>query len=191
MNPQTWWFLSRASGMTAGILLVLSLIWGVLLSTRVLKPADRPAWLLAMHRWFAGMAVTATAVHLIALVADNYVYFGAKELFVPMASPWKAGPVAFGIVAFYLMVLVQVTSLLMRRLPKRLWRAIHMSSYAMVWLVLVHGALAGTDATKRLYQVVALILIIGAVTAAMLRVNLGRHRDGANRSPKPTKAVTP
>jgi DMSO/TMAO reductase YedYZ heme-binding membrane subunit len=191
MNPQTWWFLSRASGMTAGILLVLSLIWGVLLSTRVLKPADRPAWLLAMHRWFAGMAVTATAVHLIALVADNYVYFGAKELFVPMSSPWKAGPVAFGIVAFYLMVLVQATSLMMRRLPKRLWRAIHMSSYAMVWLVLVHGALAGTDATMRVYQVVALILIISAVTAAMLRVNLGRHRDATTRSPKPTKAVTP
>ena len=188
MNPQTWWHLSRASGMVAGVLLICSLIWGVLLSTRALRPADRPAWLLDMHRWLAGLAIAATAVHLAALVADNYIHFGVKELLVPMASPWKTGAVALGIIAFYLMVLVQVTSLMMKRLPKRLWRAIHYTSYAMVWFVLVHGALAGTDATNRLYQAVAFVLTIAAVTAATLRINIGRSTGSDRpRSAIPTR----
>jgi DMSO/TMAO reductase YedYZ heme-binding membrane subunit len=150
----------------------------VLLATRALKPLDRPAWLLSMHRWFSGLAVTATVVHLVALVLDGYVQFGAKEIFVPMASTWQPGAVTFGIVAMYVMALVQVTSLMMKRLPKRLWRGVHMTSYLLVWTATVHAGMAGTDATNRVYQAVALLLTIAAVSATVLRVIVGR-RGGA------------
>ncbi len=181
MNPQLWWYFARASGMVAAILLVASLVWGVLMATRALKPVDRPAWMLAMHRWFSGLAVTGVVVHIAALVADNYMHFGAEEILVPMASSWKPGAVALGVVAMYLLVLVQVTSLAMKRLPKRVWRGIHMSSYALTWMVFVHAGLAGTDVANRVYQVVALLLAIGAVTAAVLRVTMGRAGGGAGR----------
>lgn len=181
MNPQLWWYFARASGMVAAILLVASLVWGVLMATRALKPVDRPAWMLAMHRWFSGLAVTGVVIHIAALVADSYVHFGAKEIFVPMASSWKPGAVALGVVAMYLLVLVQATSLAMKRLPKRVWRGIHMSSYALTWLVFVHAGLAGTDVANRVYQVVALLLAIVGVTAAVLRVTMGRAGRGAGR----------
>lgn len=178
MNEQFWWYLSRASGLVAWVLLVGSLVWGVLLATRALKPLDRPAWLLAMHRWISGLAVVATAVHLGALVADGYVQFGAKELFVPMASNWQPGAVTVGIIGLYVLVLVQVTSLMMKKLPKRLWRWIHMTSYVMVWTVTVHAGMAGTDVTNRVYQGVALLLTIAAVSVTVLRIIVGR-RGGA------------
>lgn len=177
MNEQIWWYFSRSSGMVAGILLVLSLVWGAFMATRALRPLDRPAWMLAMHRWFSGLAVVGVVVHLVALVADNYVHFGVKELLVPMASSWKPGAVAIGVVATYLFVLVQATSLAMKRLPKRLWRSIHITSYVMTWMVFMHAGLAGTDVSNRVYQVVALLLAIIAVTATMLRVILGRFGD--------------
>ena len=44
MNPQLWWYFARASGMVAAILLVASLVWGVLMATRALRPVDKPAW---------------------------------------------------------------------------------------------------------------------------------------------------
>ena len=44
MNEKVWWYLSRSSGIIALVLLVLSVVWGVLLATRALKPHDRPAW---------------------------------------------------------------------------------------------------------------------------------------------------
>jgi hypothetical protein len=50
MNPQLMWWFARATGMVAGIALVASLVFGVLITTRWLKPIDRPVWLLAMHR---------------------------------------------------------------------------------------------------------------------------------------------
>ena len=186
MNEQTWWYISRASGLVAWVLLVGSLIWGVLLATRALKPVDRPAWLLAMHRWLSGLAVTATAVHLLALVLDGYVHFGAAELFVPFASSWQPGAVAVGIAGFYLLVIVQVTSLMMKKLPKRFWRFVHYTSYALVWTVTVHAGMAGTDATNRVYQAVALLLTIAAVSATVLRLLVGRRGAATAAATRPT-----
>jgi DMSO/TMAO reductase YedYZ heme-binding membrane subunit len=161
--------------MVAAAMLVASLVWGVLLSTRALRPVDRPAWLLAMHRWLSTLAIVGTALHLGALVADNYVHFGARELLVPMASSWQPGAVAVGVVGFYLLVLIELSSLVTRHLPKRLWHGMHLMSYAMVWLVVVHAGMAGTDASNRVYQAVALLLTVVAVTATVLRVVMGRH----------------
>lgn len=107
MNEQTWWYLSRASGMVAWVLLAASCLWGVLLVTRMMKPADRPAWLLDLHRWLGALAVVTTAMHLGALVADNYVHFGWREILVPQASAWKRGPVTVGVVTMYLLAAVR------------------------------------------------------------------------------------
>jgi DMSO/TMAO reductase YedYZ heme-binding membrane subunit len=189
MNEQAWWYLSRASGLVAWALLIGSLVLGVLLATRALKPLDRPAWLLAMHRWFSGLAVTATVVHLLALVFDGYVQFGAKEIFVPMASTWQPGAVAVGVVAMYVMALVQVTSLMMKRLPKRLWRGVHMTSYLLVWTATVHAGMAGTDATNRVYQAVALLLTIAAVSATVLRIIVGRRGGATPAAPRVSPAT--
>ena len=56
MNPQTWWYMTRASGMIAWLVLGATCLWGILLITRMLKPADRPAWLLDLHRWLGALA---------------------------------------------------------------------------------------------------------------------------------------
>jgi hypothetical protein len=156
--------------MVAWVALVASLVLGVLLATRVLKPADRPAWLLAMHRWLAGIAVVTTALHLITLVTDSYVHFSWAEILVPGASRWEPLAVGIGVVSLYLLVAVQITSLMMRRLSRRVWKAVHLGSYALVWAVSVHAGLAGTDVTNRVYQGVALALLIAAVSATIVRV---------------------
>ena len=58
-------------------------------------------------------------------------------------------------VATWCLVAVELTSLAMRRLPRKLWRGIHLTSYLVFWLASLHAAFAGTDATNRLYQVTA------------------------------------
>lgn len=171
------WWISRASGMVASILLVASIIWGVLLATRALKPVDRPAWLLAMHRWVSALACLGVAIHIAALVGDNYLHFGWKEIFVPMGSGWKPGPVTLGVVAMYLLILVQATSLTMKRVPHSAWKFIHYFSYAAVWLTSVHAALAGTDVSNRVYQAVAMFLTVVTVAVAIVRVVMGTTRQ--------------
>jgi methionine sulfoxide reductase heme-binding subunit len=181
LHPQLMWWLSRATGMVAAVLLVASLVWGVLITTRALKPIDRPVWLLAMHRWFSALACIGVVLHMLTLVGDNYVHFGWKELFIPGGSPWKTTAVTLGVIAFWLLVLVQGTSLMMKRLPRPLWKFIHYFAYAAVWLTSLHGALAGTDASNPLYRVLALLLTLVAVLAAVIRVVVGTTRAQAAR----------
>jgi len=73
MISQTWWYLARATGITAWVLLALSVVWGLLLSTSVLKSWSTPKWLLDVHRFLGGLALVFTVLHLAGLVADSYV----------------------------------------------------------------------------------------------------------------------
>ena len=83
-----WWYVARASGIVAWVMLAIAVIWGILVATRILGRKPRPAWVLDLHRWLGGLSVTFTGVHLVGLVADDYVEFGMRELFVPFASEW-------------------------------------------------------------------------------------------------------
>ena len=96
------------------------------------------------------------AVHIAALWADNFVYFGGREMFVPFASPWRPGAIAWGIAATYLLVAIQVTSWMMKRLPRKLWHSIHLLSIPMFVFVTFHGFTSGADNKDLAVQWVAL-----------------------------------
>ena len=145
MNPQFWWFVSRASGMVAAVLVALTIVWGLLLTTKVIERRGLPAWLTDLHRALGGLSVVFIGVHLLALVADSYTYFSWKELFVPFAYAKDAGPVAWGIGAFWLLIIVEGTSLIQRRMPRKVWRGLHYLSYPVGVMVAVHAMTAGTD----------------------------------------------
>jgi predicted ferric reductase len=168
MNPQTWWYVARASGIVAWGLVTGSVVLGLWLSLRMSKKLPRPAWTLDLHRFIGGLAVVFTGVHLAGLVADSYVDFGVRELLVPFASGWQPGAVALGVVGVYLLVAIEVTSLLMKRLPRRFWRGVHFSSYALFVLATAHLLLAGTDASSVYLQWSALgaCALVGFLTAA-------------------------
>jgi DMSO/TMAO reductase YedYZ heme-binding membrane subunit len=145
MNQQFWWYVARSSGMVAWAMATAAVLWGLFLSTKALGKNPRPPWLLDLHRYLGALTVAFTGIHLIALVADNFIHFSWAELFVPMASKWQPGAVAWGIVAFYLLAAVEITSLLKRKISKTTWRVVHLSSYLMFVLATAHGVTAGTD----------------------------------------------
>jgi DMSO/TMAO reductase YedYZ heme-binding membrane subunit len=146
MSSQVWWFTARASGITAWALVTASVLWGMALSTRALGSRPKGPWLTDLHRFLGGLAVVFTVVHMVALWADSYVSFGPSELLVPFASTWQPAAVAAGVVAFYLLVAVEVTSLLVKRLPKVWWKRVHVTSYVLYALATAHLLTAGTDA---------------------------------------------
>lgn len=188
MSDQSWWYVARATGYVAWALLTVSVITGLLLSARLTKGRPTLAWILDLHRFLAGASVAFTGLHLIGLVADSYVQFDAADLLVPFVSSWKTGAVALGVIAFHLLVAVEATSLFMRRLPRRVWRAIHLTSYLAFWLTTFHLVTAGTDAGNPFSQLAIAIVIALVVFLTMVRALSGR---GRSRRPGGRVAVAP
>lgn len=158
MSPHLAWYAARAGGLVAWGLVSASVIWGLLLSTRIFDRRPKPAWVLDLHRFLGGLAVTFTVVHVATLIADSTVRFRLVDVLVPFASSWRPGAVALGVVGLWLLAAVEATSLLMRRLPRKLWRAVHMSSYLLFWTSTAHLLLAGTDADNPIVVVTAEVL---------------------------------
>lgn len=157
MNEKLWWYVARSTGIVAWALVAAAVIWGLLLTTRLVGGRSAPKWLLDLHRFLGGLAVIFTGLHLVGLVADSYTHFGPTDLLVPFASAWKPLPVALGVVAMYLLAAVELTSLAMKRLPRRLWRWVHLTSFGSFWLATLHGVLAGTDASNPVLWVAYLV----------------------------------
>jgi hypothetical protein len=146
MNPQVWWYVTRASGLVSWGLVSASVVWGLAVSTRVMAGRPTPAWLLDLHRFLGGLALTFTGIHLASLVADGYTDFGVLDLLVPLRSTWRPVAVAWGVVALYLLLAIELTSLAQRKLPRRLWRRVHATSFVLFVLATIHGFVAGSEA---------------------------------------------
>lgn len=189
MKSHFWWYLSRASGTVSWVLVLATCAWGIFLATRLFRGHDRPAWLLDIHKWFGTLILATTALHMGALVADNYTTFGLKDLFVPFASSWHPRSVALGVLAMYMLVVIQATSWGMKKLPKRIWRAIHMLSYVAFVLVTWHAITAGTDMTSRWYG--ALTIMVVTLAAALGIARLVTLRNPATKNPSSGKMPDP
>ncbi len=152
MNEQLWWYVARSGGIVAWALVTLSVCWGLFLSTKAVAKASQPAHLLNLHRFLGGLSVVFTAIHVAGLVLDSYVQFSWMDILVPWAASWKPSAVAWGVIAMYLLAAVEVTSLLMKRLPRAVWRQVHRSSFALYVFATLHGIQAGTDAANPIYR---------------------------------------
>ena len=181
MSSHFWWYLSRASGTVAWVLVLITCAWGILLATRLFRGWDRPAWLLDLHRWLGSLLLASTALHIFSLIGDNYTHFTLKSLFVPFASEWHPRAVALGVLSVYMITAVQVTSWAMKKLPKKTWRAIHMFSYVAFIMVTWHAITAGTDASSRWYG--ALTIAMVALACAFGTARLITLKTPATRRP--------
>ena len=186
LDPKTTWYVARASGLLTWLLCVAALSWGLFLSSALVKRRGLPAWLLDLHSFLGTLTVLFCSVHLIALVLDDYVEFGWADLFIPMASAWRPGAVAWGIVAMYLLVAVELTSLARQRLPRRVWRAVHMSSFGIVVFGTIHGILAGTDWSTAVVQaglVATATVVFGVIAVRLTKPNKARVSQPTGAQP--------
>ena len=166
MSEQVWWYATRAAGLMTWATATASVVVGLMLSARAVRARTGP-WLLDLHRFLGGISVVFLVAHVATLWADSYVDFGPRELFVPGASEWRSEAIAWGIIAAYLLVAVEVSSLLRSRIGKRLWRVIHLFSFAAMAGGTYHAWLAGSDVKNPVTWVIAgvgSLLVMGLIS---------------------------
>ena len=199
LDPKTWWYVTRATGFVSWALLAVAVLWGLFITNKTLNRSTAPAWVLDLHRHLGGLAVAFVAVHVAALPLDGFTHWGWSDLLVPMASTWHPGAIAWGIVGMYLLVAIELTSLLGRRFPKKWWRRVHMLSFPLYVLASVHLFAAGTDARNIVVTwmvvttstLIVFLTVIRALGAAKPRETRPNPRTAAARAHALSVAADP
>jgi DMSO/TMAO reductase YedYZ heme-binding membrane subunit len=164
------WYATRASGVVAYLLLTSSVVFGLILSSRIHGSRPSRPWVLDVHRMLGGLAVVLTVTHVGAILIDSYTSFDLADALVPFASGWSPVAVAAGVLALWMLAAVEVTSLLRQRLPQHVWRRVHMLSFGAFVLASAHFAAAGTDVSSPVMIVGLLGLVSTVVALTALRV---------------------
>ena len=189
---KVWWYVSRSTGVVAWALLALAVLWGLALSTRALGRRSPAPWLLDVHRFLGGLAVIFTIVHFVTLSFDPLMKseYGYKltQAFVPFTSTWKPGPLAWGIVAFYLLLAVELTSLIKNRLPQKFWRGVHLASYPLYAMATIHLLTAGSDNQNSLLRW-SVLATVGAVVFFTVYRIIGPGRAESVKQSAPKKGT--
>ena len=180
------WHLARSAGWVAWLLLGCTVVWGALAAGRMVAGRTMPRWLLELHRHLSWLTALLLAVHLAALLADDYVEFGIADVLVPWSTAWRPTAVAWGVIALWLVAIVQVSSLPRLRVARRAWRRIHLLSYPAWCLAALHGVQAGTDAAAPLVRLLVAAMVTAVSFVVIGRVlQLGRGRRPTSPTPGP------
>ena len=191
MTSHITWYAARASGFVSWGLLLAGMVWGLLLATRALGRRPTPAWILSLHRFLGALAVAFVGVHVGAVLVDSYTNFSVVNVLVPFTGRWHPTAVAFGIVSMYLLLAIEITSLVRDRMSAKAWRAVHMLSYFLFGAATIHMVIAGTD-VRAVVATSAAVLIGIVVTFGSTALYLWRTepRDPKSRRPLAPRTTT-
>jgi sulfoxide reductase heme-binding subunit YedZ len=187
MTPIAVWYLNRATGIVALVLMTLTVVLGALVRRQVRLPGLPRFGVVALHRNVSLIAALLLLTHIVSAVVDSYVSIAPLAAVVPFTSGWRPIAVGLGALAVDLLVLIVLSSLVRGRIPVRLWRGIHWTSYLLWPLAFLHGLTAGTDMHAAWVLGLALICA-GAVAASAAAAWTGRT-PAAERAPAAVAAT--
>jgi sulfoxide reductase heme-binding subunit YedZ len=170
-GPSVLWYLTRATGAVALLLLTGSLALGVA-DVRRLSTARWPRFMIdSLHRSVSLLALVFLVVHIVTSVLDSYTSISLVNAVIPFTGSYRPLWLGLGAVAFDLMLAVVITSLLKGRIGYRAWRAVHWAAYASWPLALVHGLGTGSDVKSSwllILSVVCALVVLAAVVSRVL-----------------------
>jgi len=145
ITSQTPWHFTRSAGTVAYILLTGSTLWGLLLSSKIVKETIPAPLALAMHNTLSWLAISLTGFHALALLLDSYYSYTLFDLTIPFLGPYQPGWVGAGIIGLYLMLLTSVSFYWRKEIGQDRWRQLHYLTFVAYLLATLHGVMAGTD----------------------------------------------
>jgi len=177
------WYIGRASGIFAFMLLTLVVVNGLLISTRLVARFMPPALNFEMHQFFAWMALITTGVHIASFTFDPFIRLRWSQALIPFALKGSLVsalgynlkiPVTLGVFALYGILTLLLTSYFRNKIGIKTWRRIHYVSFATYCLFLFHGISAGTDSTQWWMEFVYSFsaLLVGILVIVRIRQSL-------------------
>lgn len=173
VGPSAYWYLTRATGAVALLLLTIAVLLGVLDVARWSSPRWPRFLVDALHRNVALLAVVFIALHVLTAVLDSFTSISLLAAFVPFAGSYRPFWLGLGALAFDILLAVMITSLLRRRLGHPAWRATHWLAYACWPIALLHGLGTGSDVKSAWLLLLSVLCALAVIVATVARTLRG------------------
>jgi predicted ferric reductase len=178
-SVQLWWYVTRAAGLVAYLLLWLSMVWGLAVSSKIFDPFLTRDYTYDFHQYLSLFSLGFVALHVIVLMLDRYLPFSLLQVLAPFTSPYRPLWVGLGVISLYLLALVTVTFYLRKRIGMRAFRWIHVLSLLGYLGVTLHALFAGTDSTLSATQIIykgSFLVVIFLTAYWLVNLALGKRR---------------
>ena len=163
-SSQTVWYVIRAAGVIAYVLLAATVVCGLLISNRLLPAGRIRVDFFETHSFMALLVLAFGSFHALALLVDSYVGFSPTQVLVPFTSTYRPTSVALGILGLYASAIIYASFWARRLIGYHAWRYVHYGSFLVFIAVTLHGVLSGADAGTS-WMLVIYGLSVGTVIA--------------------------
>jgi hypothetical protein len=139
------WLSSRLFGFIAYGAIAGSVIYGLLLSTKLLDVVAHRPITFTLHQDLAAVGLGLAGIHGVLLGLDRTVPVSLAQLAIPFATDYRPLWVGFGQLAFWIAAAVVASFYVRRRIGQRAWRLLHYATFLAFVGATAHGIGAGTD----------------------------------------------
>lgn len=195
-SEQAMWFLTRAAGIMAYLLLWLSTVWGLAIPIKLFGEKLSGDFTFDFHQFISLLSLGFLGLHIVVLTADRYLPFSVAQLLVPFTASYRPLWVGVGVIAFYLLLLVTVTFYLRRQIGMVSFRYIHYASFAAYLGAVLHALFSGTDSSLPSVLVLyistfAVVLFLSVYWLVSTWVNNSKRASGKGEKKSRTMSAAP
>ncbi len=195
MTTTSWLNISSLLGLAATGVLTFNLLLGMLLGTQYqtnktwkkLPELFRRINVRTLHNYTAYVALAIAFLHPAVLLLDKTLNISLTDLLLPVNYRHQPFYMTLGSISFYALLTIVVTSVgpLRKALSFNAWKNIHLASYVLALLFLVHGFFMDPalkdkvsdpfDAEKLLSELCFLILAVATFYRVRYQLEKNKH----------------
>lgn len=179
VTDEALWAIGRGTGITALGFLTVSVALGIATrSGRSISVLPRFA-VADVHRFAALAGTLLVVLHMTLLFFDPYAQLRLMDFVVPFLGAYRPLWQGLGTLAFDVLAVIVVTSLLRQRVGVRAFRAVHWLTYALWPIALAHALGNGTDVYRGWFLGFAgcCVLTVGAAVVWRMRTDFTEYSD--------------
>ncbi len=191
-QPKAYWYMARASGFVAFVVMWLSVALGLLITNKMARLWNGAPTANDLHQFTTWVAVALTIFHALILLGDRYIKSTPAQVVLPFGYlNYRPEWVGVGQIAFYLSVIVAASFYFRKRIGYQVWRRLHYTSFVIYLLITVHGIFSGTDAPALMWVYAGFGLATYFLTIYRIVQTIRVTPPAAARHPAPTPAARP
>jgi predicted ferric reductase len=179
-SVQAMWYVTRAAGLMSYLLVWLATVWGLAVSNKIFDPVLHRMFTYDFHQFLSLLAIGFIILHIVVLLADQYLPFSVAQVLVPFAAPYRPVWVGLGTIGLYLTLLVSITFYIRKWIGQKTFRLIHLLSYLAFIGAALHGLLSGTDSplvtVQAMYIFTTLVVVFLTVYRIVMSAQAKRQR---------------